>query len=152
MIQLGYADPDRDPRWDDAALCAQVDGEIFFPEVGGSSRAAKRVCGRCEVQQECLDYALRNDLRHGVWGGMSERERGRITGRHPAAGLIENLAEVIETVKALAEQEKTHPQIAAALGEGWTGLRVRNLCRRNGIKSGRWHRQQREAREAVLAA
>lgn len=148
-LRFPAVEADREDDWRDQALCAQSDPEAWFPEVGGSSRAAKRVCGRCDVKQECLDYALGRDLRHGVWGGLSERERGRITGR---AGLIENLAEVIQQVKALAEQEKTYPEIAAVLGDDWTATRVKNLCRRNGIKSGQAHRQQREAREAVLAA
>ena len=52
--------------------------EIFFPEKGGSSREAKRICSECPVRIECLNYALRRDERYGVWGGMSERERRRL--------------------------------------------------------------------------
>ncbi len=65
-------------RWRDRALCAQTDPEAFFPEQGGSTRAAKRVCMRCEVRSACLDYALAHDERFGVWGGLSERERRRL--------------------------------------------------------------------------
>ncbi len=54
------------------------DPEIFFPEKGGSSREAKRICSECPVRIECLNYALRRDERYGVWGGMSERERRRL--------------------------------------------------------------------------
>ena len=64
--------------WQDRALCAQTDPEAFFPEKGGSTREAKRVCGGCEVRSECLDYALSNDERFGIWGGLSERERRRL--------------------------------------------------------------------------
>jgi WhiB family redox-sensing transcriptional regulator len=64
--------------WQDRALCAQTDPEAFFPEKGGSTREAKRVCRSCEVRAECLDYALGNDERFGIWGGLSERERRRI--------------------------------------------------------------------------
>jgi len=64
--------------WQDRALCAQTDPEAFFPEKGGSTREAKRVCGGCEVRSECLDYALANDERFGIWGGLSERERRRL--------------------------------------------------------------------------
>ena len=71
--------PDRDElTWADQALCAEVDPEIFFPEKGGSSREAKRICSECSVRIECLNYALRRDERYGVWGGMSERERRRL--------------------------------------------------------------------------
>jgi WhiB family redox-sensing transcriptional regulator len=61
--------------WQESALCAQTDPEAFYPEKGGSTRAAKRVCSRCEVQAECLEYALARDERFGIWGGMSARER-----------------------------------------------------------------------------
>ena len=67
-----------DLGWQERALCAQTDPEAFFPEKGGSTREAKRVCRSCEVRAECLDYALENDERFGIWGGLSERERRRI--------------------------------------------------------------------------
>ena len=64
--------------WQDQALCAQTDPEAFFPEKGGSTREAKRICVGCEVKQECLEYALMQDERFGIWGGLSERERRRL--------------------------------------------------------------------------
>ncbi len=64
--------------WQDQALCAQTDPEAFFPEKGGSTREAKRICLGCEVKAECLEYALHNDERFGIWGGLSERERRRL--------------------------------------------------------------------------
>jgi WhiB family redox-sensing transcriptional regulator len=66
------------PPWQASALCAQTDPEAFFPEKGGSTREAKSVCRVCEVRQECLEYALANDERFGIWGGLSERERRRL--------------------------------------------------------------------------
>lgn len=68
-------------QWQERALCAQTDPEAFFPEKGGSTREAKRVCLSCEVRVECLDYALMNDERFGIWGGLSERERRRVKKR-----------------------------------------------------------------------
>ena len=65
-------------QWQERALCAQTDPEAFFPEKGGSTREAKRICLGCEVRDECLDYALAHDERFGIWGGLSERERRRI--------------------------------------------------------------------------
>lgn len=67
--------------WQVDALCAQTDPEAFFPEKGGSTRDAKKVCGACNVKQECLDYALGNDERFGIWGGLSERERRKLKRR-----------------------------------------------------------------------
>jgi WhiB family transcriptional regulator, redox-sensing transcriptional regulator len=67
--------------WQERALCAQTDPEAFFPEKGGSTREAKKVCLSCEVRGECLEYALANDERFGIWGGLSERERRRLKKR-----------------------------------------------------------------------
>jgi len=67
--------------WQEYALCAQTDPEAFFPEKGGSTREAKRVCLACDVRRECLDYALAHDERFGIWGGLSERERRRLKKR-----------------------------------------------------------------------
>ncbi len=66
------------PEWMDRGLCHQTDPEAFFPEKGGSTREAKTICARCPVAAECLDYALDNDERFGIWGGLSERERRKI--------------------------------------------------------------------------
>ena len=64
--------------WQAEARCTQVDPEIFFPERGGSSKAARMVCKGCPVQGICLEYALNNKEQFGIWGGTSERERRRL--------------------------------------------------------------------------
>ena len=64
--------------WQERALCAQTDPEAFFPEKGGSTREAKKVCLTCDVRGSCLEYALAHDERFGIWGGLSERERRRL--------------------------------------------------------------------------
>ncbi len=64
-----------DLDWQDDGLCKESDPEAFFPEKGGSTKQAKAVCKRCPVTEKCLQYALDNDERHGIWGGKSERER-----------------------------------------------------------------------------
>jgi WhiB family redox-sensing transcriptional regulator len=67
--------------WQEQALCAETDPEAFFPEKGGSTREAKKICTGCEVRAQCLEYALANDERFGIWGGLSERERRRLRRR-----------------------------------------------------------------------
>jgi WhiB family redox-sensing transcriptional regulator len=67
--------------WQTDSLCAQTDPEAFFPEKGGSTRDAKKICTSCEVRAQCLDYALQNDERFGIWGGLSERERRKLRKR-----------------------------------------------------------------------
>ena len=67
---------DDDVSWQHKALCSQTDPEAFFPEKGGSTRDAKRVCA------QCLKWAIDHDERFGIWGGMSERERRRYKKEH----------------------------------------------------------------------
>ena len=71
-IQLGVpgvrtpAVEDENPlAWQTDSLCAQTDPEAFFPEKGGSTRDAKKICISCEVRSQCLDYALQNDEQIG---------------------------------------------------------------------------------------
>lgn len=60
------------------ALCSRSDPDAFFPETGDSTRLAKQVCGQCEIKAECLEFALQADERHGIWGGLTPRERARL--------------------------------------------------------------------------
>lgn len=77
-IDVAPALTPEDELWQERALCAQTDPEAFFPEKGGSTREAKRICQGCEVRDACLEYALAHDERFGIWGGLSERERRRL--------------------------------------------------------------------------
>lgn len=71
--------------WMDGAVCAQTDPESFFPEKGCSTREAKRVCLGCDVREQCLEWALANGERFGIFGGTSERERRKIEKQRKAA-------------------------------------------------------------------
>ena len=59
----------------DLGLCTQVDPAVFFPIKGGSPRAAKAVCARCDILANCLRDALADPSLEGVWAGTTERER-----------------------------------------------------------------------------
>lgn len=80
MGELKLLDED-EADWQTRALCAQTDPEAFFPEKGGSTRDAKRICLGCEVRDACLKFALAHDERFGIWGGLSERERRKLKKR-----------------------------------------------------------------------
>ncbi|MGW4484301.1 WhiB family transcriptional regulator [Amycolatopsis sp. NPDC004368] len=66
-----------DLGWQQDAVCAEIGVELFFPEKGENwhMRHAKQMCSQCPVRAECLQYALDNHERFGVWGGLSERQR-----------------------------------------------------------------------------
>jgi WhiB family redox-sensing transcriptional regulator len=67
-------------EWRDLSACRDTDPDLFFP-VGTTGPAieqienAKAVCRACDVQQQCLDYALATNQDSGIWGGTSEEER-----------------------------------------------------------------------------
>ena len=69
---------DDELAWQADALCSQTDPEAFFPDKGGSTKQAKKVCAACPVREQCLQYAIDNSERYGVWGGLSEKERRRV--------------------------------------------------------------------------
>ena len=68
-------------------LCAvlEVPTSIFYPHTGENQLTAKRICGQCDLRQECLEYALTFKEMHGIWGGMNERERSKIRMRRRMA-------------------------------------------------------------------
>ena len=70
--------------WRLAAACKNHPGANFYPETEAEARPAKRICAACPVRRPCLDMALWNGERYGVWGGLTERERLRL-GRRRAA-------------------------------------------------------------------
>ncbi|WP_042366064.1 WhiB family transcriptional regulator [Streptacidiphilus neutrinimicus] len=82
--------------WQERAACAERDTMLFFHPAGERGRdfedreqAAKRVCAACQVIRQCRDYALATHEPYGVWGGMSEDERGSVLRRRravPAGG------------------------------------------------------------------
>jgi WhiB family transcriptional regulator, redox-sensing transcriptional regulator len=74
-----------DASWMDAANCLGCDPELFFPARGESCVEAKAVCFGCRVRVDCLEYALATGEKHGIWGGLSERERRRLRRRRGGA-------------------------------------------------------------------
>jgi transposase-like protein len=73
-------EPEQD--WRDNSLCSQIGSEIFFPEKGQPASDATKICARCEVQTECLEYSIETNQRFGVWGGKSTGQRDRYKKKH----------------------------------------------------------------------
>ncbi len=68
-------------RWRQRAACRGTDLDVFYPERGESAGPARQVCAACPVRQPCLEYALSNRITHGIWGGLTERERRPLQSR-----------------------------------------------------------------------
>ena len=68
-------------RWRELATCRGTDLEVFFPGRGETAGPARQICAACPVRQACLDYAITNRIVHGIWGGLTERERRALQSR-----------------------------------------------------------------------
>jgi WhiB family transcriptional regulator, redox-sensing transcriptional regulator len=69
--------PEDDPLvWMDRGACRDSDPAVFFPARGEDTTTAKAICMTCPVLTTCQRFGMTQ--RHGVWGGLSERERRRL--------------------------------------------------------------------------
>jgi WhiB family transcriptional regulator, redox-sensing transcriptional regulator len=69
-------------EWRGAGACLSADPELFFPiATGGPATGqvsnALHVCAGCTVRQQCLDFAMKTNEAHGIWGGTTPEERIR---------------------------------------------------------------------------
>ena len=71
------ADPAGVEAWWPRAACKGTDQSLFFADDSESIAAAKAVCARCPVREQCLDFALQG-RHYGIWGGLTDKERARL--------------------------------------------------------------------------
>ena len=69
--------PPPDQDWRALGLCAGSDPDLWFSVGAFEHKQAKMICRRCPVRRQCLTYAMDEPVDHGIWGGMTERERRR---------------------------------------------------------------------------
>jgi WhiB family transcriptional regulator, redox-sensing transcriptional regulator len=135
------------PQWQAGAKCHGLPGNLFYADSqhnNGQVQEAKSVClgthpdhpGRCPVLEACLDYAIENGERWGVWGGTSERERRRIKRqRHRDAAIQAGKVISItsgdrqEFASVVRNDEASHPtpwRCSKALIDAWRARRDQN--------------------------
>jgi WhiB family redox-sensing transcriptional regulator len=68
--------------WQARGACRGADPELFFPPTEEEAAVAKSYCATCPVRVTCLAFSIERNERFGVWGGLTEKERARLT---PAA-------------------------------------------------------------------
>ncbi|MEU6540974.1 WhiB family transcriptional regulator [Streptomyces sp. NPDC047000] len=85
-----------DEEWSEHAACRTADPDELFVE-GAAQNKAKAVCAGCLVRTECLAHALDNRIEHGIWGGMTERERRALLRRRPTVTSWRTLLEAART-------------------------------------------------------
>ena len=99
-------------RWRELAACRGADLVVFFPGRGESAEPARQVCAACPVRQPCLDYAITNRITHGIWGGLTERERRVLQSRWVRASRRER----DEAIAAASAAGYTKASIGRAFG------------------------------------
>lgn len=109
---------DPDEKWRRDALCAETDPDAFFPEKGGNTTDAKKVCAQCGVRAQCLDYALSADERFGIWGGLSTAERDRLIKTSP----------VEHRSAAQAQKQERDTLIVAMAGRGFDPRTIADMA------------------------
>ena len=66
-------------RWREVGRCKGADPDVFYPEDDEDEGApAKAICAICPVREVCLEHAITNREKIGVWGGYTARERRRL--------------------------------------------------------------------------
>lgn len=119
----------RGQDWMLDALCAETDPEAFFPEKGGSTQTAKKICARCDVREDCLEYALQRErdghFVQGVWGGKSRIERQLMRGKRTKKRSTRRVDELRdEAVVSMRRQGLPREMVAEK-----TGVSVRTVER-----------------------
>jgi len=76
----------RREEWMASAVCSQIGGDMWFAEKSEWATVvqAKILCRQCPVRTQCLAYAMENNERFGVWGGLSPRQRRRLKSEYGA--------------------------------------------------------------------
>jgi WhiB family redox-sensing transcriptional regulator len=158
LIEAGIMLPDgRTGEWADRASCKETDPEAFFPEKGGSTREAKRVCARCEVKAECLKYALGTRQPYGIWGGLSERERRKLRNKLSSANDAQRSPVTVGGVSI--DPGRIHPdRVAQVVHLRSNGHPVDEVVRETGVSPrqirrvvANWEEARRQSSDATAA-
>ena len=98
--------------WRYQAACRGADLQVFFPGRGESAEPARQICAGCPVRQPCLDYAISHAITHGIWGGLTERDRRPLRVHYTAAARRQRN----EAIAAAAAAGTTRAAIGRAFG------------------------------------
>ncbi|GAA1580879.1 transcriptional regulator WblA [Streptomyces globosus] len=97
--------------WTEGAVCRTADPDELFVQ-GAAQNKAKSVCGSCHVRTECLAFALDQRIDHGIWGGMTERERRALLKRRP---LVTSWRRLLEAARE-EHHRQTRPAVVRQAG------------------------------------
>ncbi|WP_432113898.1 WhiB family transcriptional regulator [Streptomyces sp. S1] len=99
--------------WSERAACRTADPDELFAD-GAAQKQAKALCSACPVRTECLAHALDRRIEHGVWGGMTDRERRALLRRRPAVTSWRRLLDAARTEHERRARRTDAPPLRAA--------------------------------------
>lgn len=72
-----------DFSWMERAKCKGADADLFFADTSVNTKyaEAKRICAACPVYKQCMKFAIDNDIKYGIWGGLTPGQRARTKGK-----------------------------------------------------------------------
>lgn len=116
-------------KWQDQASCRGVDTNDFFQEEVGAKAnySAQRImCATCPVRIDCLDFAINNHIKYGLWGGISPRNR-----RDVGMGRASKDLTVTQVVKDLRKLKVENPIAQASVIFKTSEKTIRERLRQN---------------------
>jgi len=102
------------PLLPEASCKGIINPNLFFPESREQEAKClpivRAICAGCPERKECLDYALKEQIAHGIWAGTTPAQRGfgqgfrnRKTGQMNRSDAIRSLYALGRTPKEIAD-------------------------------------------------
>ena len=100
--------------WKQHGACVNLSLAMFFPTRGESAQPAKDACAGCQVRDRCHAFALEHGEQHGVWGGLSEKQRKQLRNPPPRAEVAQ-----CGTISGHSRHKRLHEAICADCRVAW---------------------------------
>ena len=126
------ADTRVDMSWNDGTgLCAGMDPDLWFPENSATATGttAKRVCLQCPLLEPCREHGIRHE-RHGIWGGLSERDRRQVRRERGGMRPVREVPTTVVNVRARVVQRSECGTYGGADRHRRMGTPVCDDCKR----------------------
>ena len=104
-----------DGTWMQRAACAGMPADLFYP-AGGNEFEARGGSSLYPITAECLGHAVIDGERHGMWGGLSPKERRPIRRQLMALGIVKPVetAAVCGTPSGYKAHRRLHSAVCDA--------------------------------------
>ena len=106
------------PKFENSNCAKLQDKDFFFPvtqvELEDRLPVLEQLCGSCPNLEDCREFAIKEEIIEGFWGGMTPNVRKKIIKRNKAKE--DRRSEAVREVQQLLDLGFTKEQIAQKLG------------------------------------